>query len=148
MKEIIESKKGSLFICTLAFTGEIIGEISWAFLFKIIFDLMDGKSPFSFKNVVFIAIFITTFRSIMTFLSENAREKTTINLVKEYKNKLMNNYLDTDSNKNSSEMMNLLTHTTAEVEQLYIRPFLNIIKNIIFFVGSLCAIFYLKKLLY
>lgn len=147
MKEIIKSKKVSLFLCGLAFAGEIIGEIAWSFLFKIVFDIVSGDSTLKFSHVIFFAVIITAGRAILTIISETTMEKTTIDIIKEYKNRLLNKYIDTDSGRTSSEVLNLVTHSATEVEQLYVRPYLLILKSVIFFVGSLCAIFYMKKMI-
>ncbi|MDO5017679.1 MAG: ABC transporter ATP-binding protein [Lagierella massiliensis] len=146
MKEILKSNKKSLFLCTLAFVGEIIGEISWAFLFKLVFDIITGDGRLNFTQLILFAVLITLARGVLTILSEKAMEKTAVEITKEYKHRLLNTYIETDSGKTSSEILNLVTHTTTEVEQLYLRPFLLIIKYSIFFIGSLCAIFYFKKI--
>lgn len=146
MKDVIKSKSLRIFISSLAFIGEIGSEIAFAIYWKLLFDLITGVGSYSFSQVVIIGAIISVARGLFTNISQTSMEKTVIQIMKEYKSRLLNTYIETDTSMTSSEILNLVTHSTREVEDLYVRPYLLTIKSIIFLIGSVAAIYYVNAL--
>lgn len=144
---IIKDNKGQFVLFVLASIIEILGELSFAFAFKVIFDLASGVSKYSVKEVALIIVVTLMFKLFGTYVIEVQTEKLTIQSLKNFKLNIMNSYLTKNVDLTSSSILNDVTDVSEQIGEIYIKPFLTIVRMIVMFIGASVAIFLNQKII-
>lgn len=144
---IIKDNKGQFVLFVLASIIEILGELSFAFAFKVIFDLASGVSKYSVKEVALIIVVTLMFKLFGTYVIEVQTEKLTIQSLKNFKLNIMNSYLTKNVDLTSSSILNVVTDVSEQIGEMYIKPFLTIVRMIVMFIGASVAIFLNQKII-
>ena len=142
---LIKQNLGQFIVFIITAILEILAELSFAFAFKVIFDLATGSTVYSVKEVAAIIILSLMFKILSTYLIEVQTERLSIKAMEDFKLNMMSSYLTKDNEMNTSNILNIVTDLSEQISEMYIKPFLTIVRMIIMFIGAAFAIFMNQK---
>ncbi len=142
---VVKNDKLQFVLFVLSSILEILGELSFAFAFKVIFDLAIGIDKYSVREVAIITVLAMIFKIFASYTIEVQTERVTINALKNFKIKMMETYLHNDD-LNASNVLNSVTDLSDQIGDMYIKPFLTIVRMVIMFIGASVAIFMNEKI--
>ena len=85
------------------------------------------------------------FKILSTYLIEVQTERLSIKAMEDFKLNMMSSYLTKDNEMNTSNILNIVTDLSEQISEMYIKPFLTIVRMIIMFIGAAFAIFMNQK---
>lgn len=142
---LIKQNLGQFIVFIITAILEILAELSFAFAFKVIFDLATGSTVYSVKEVAAIIILSLLFKILATYFIEVQTERLSIKAMEDFKLNMMSSYLTKDNEMNTSNILNVVTDLSEQISEMYIKPFLTIVRMIIMFIGAAFAIFMNQK---
>jgi len=142
---LIKQNLGQFIVFIITAVIEILAELSFAFAFKVIFDLATGSTAYSVKEVAAIIIISLLFKILSTYLIEVQTERLSIKAMEDFKLNMMSSYLTKDNEMNTSSILNVVTDLSEQISEMYVKPFLTIVRMIIMFIGAAFAIFMNQK---
>lgn len=142
---LIKQNLGQFIVFIITAIIEILAELSFAFAFKVIFDLATGSTVYSVKEVAAIIILSLLFKILATYLIEVQTERVSIKAMEDFKLKMMSSYLTKDNEMKTSNVLNIVTDLSEQISEMYIKPFLTIVRMIIMFIGAAVVIFINQK---
>lgn len=142
---LIKQNLGQFIVFIITAIIEILAELSFAFAFKVIFDLATGSTVYSVKEVAAIIILSLLFKILATYFIEVQTERLSIKAMEDFKLNMMSSYLTKDNEMNTSNILNVVTDLSEQISEMYIKPFLTIVRMIIMFIGAAFAIFMNQK---
>lgn len=142
---LIKQNLGQFIVFIITAILEILAELSFAFAFKVIFDLATGSTVYNVKEVAAIIILSLMFKIFATYLIEVQTERVSIKAMEDFKLNMMSSYLTKDNEMNTSNILNIVTDLSEQISEMYIKPFLTIVRMIIMFIGAAFAIFMNQK---
>lgn len=142
---LIKQNLGQFIVFIITAIIEILAELSFAFAFKVIFDLATGSTVYSVKEVAAIIILSLMFKIFATYLIEVQTERLSIKAMEDFKLNMMSSYLTKDNEMKTSNILNIVTDLSEQISEMYVKPFLTIVRMIIMFIGAAFAIFMNQK---
>ena len=142
---LIKQNLGQFIVFIITAVIEILAELSFAFAFKVIFDLATGSTVYSVKEVAAIIILSLLFKILATYFIEVQTERLSIKAMEDFKLNMMSSYLTKDNEMNTSNILNVVTDLSEQISEMYVKPFLTIVRMIIMFIGAAFAIFMNQK---
>lgn len=133
-----------MLICIFSSILEVIGELSFAYFMMYAADMATGNIRISFPTLLLVAVASTFFKIFFTFVNDASKEYMTNKTMATWKNSILNSYLHKDSDNTPSEIINIITNISVQLEQNVLMPILTIGTNIIFLIGSSLAIFFIN----
>lgn len=140
MRRLIKNHKSNFILDMVLTVIEILTDILWAFVGKYILDYATGETNMTLQKVVFIAIGAIVIRILFFSLREAQDEKLVRNIMAEYKTDILNTYISSKGEKTGSDIINTLTNICTNLEQMYLKPSLQLIQKILLFIGACTAV--------
>ncbi len=119
---------------------EIATDILWAFVGMYILNYATGENTMTLENVIAISLSAMAIRVLFFTLKEAQDERLVRNIMTEYKGRILNTYIDSRGEKAGSEIINTLTNICRNLEQMYLKPSIQLIQKILLFIGASIAV--------
>ena len=148
MRRLIKNHKSNFILDMVLTIIEILTDILWAFVGKYILDYATGETNMTLQKVVFIVIGAIVIRILFFSLREAQDEKLVRNIMAEYKTDILNTYISSKGEKTGSDIINTLTNICTNLEQMYLKPSLQLIQKILLFIGACTAVIMIQLKLF
>ncbi|WP_300409383.1 ABC transporter ATP-binding protein [Lagierella sp.] len=119
---------------------EIGTDILWAFVGMYILNYATGETDMTLETVIAISLGAMVIRVLFFTLKEAQDERLIRKVMVEYKGKILNTYIDSRGEKAGSEIINTLTNICNNLEQMYLKPSIQLIQKILLFIGASIAV--------